>query len=91
MEAPTDVVVPMRRPFDPTVHDLDAGFRLARFADLKGLGCKVPAEALKKFLEPFREQERIQQEADAQQFQYAVPSPRIGANIYNICLEYWLN
>lgn len=25
-----------RRPFDPTAHDLDANFRLTRFADLKG-------------------------------------------------------
>lgn len=26
----------IRRPFDPTAHDLDANFRLTRFADLKG-------------------------------------------------------
>ena len=26
----------MRRPFDPAAHDLDANFRLTRFADLKG-------------------------------------------------------
>ena len=26
----------IRRPFDPTAHELDANFRLTRFADLKG-------------------------------------------------------
>lgn len=26
----------IRRPFDPRAHDLDAHFRLTRFADLKG-------------------------------------------------------
>lgn len=26
----------LRRPFDPVSHDLDATFRLTRFADLKG-------------------------------------------------------
>jgi len=25
----------VRRPFDPTAHELDASFRLTRFADLK--------------------------------------------------------
>ena len=31
----------LRRQFDPTAHDLDSNFRLTRFADLKGRGCKV--------------------------------------------------
>jgi selenide,water dikinase len=26
----------LRRPFDPVAHDLDASFRLTRYADLKG-------------------------------------------------------
>lgn len=26
----------IRRPFDPVAHDLDASFRLTRYADLKG-------------------------------------------------------
>jgi hypothetical protein len=41
----------LRRPFDPVAHDLDASFRLTRFADLKGWGCKVPQEILGKLLE----------------------------------------
>lgn len=41
----------IRRPFDPTAHELDANFRLTRFADLKGRGCKVPQEVLLKLLE----------------------------------------
>lgn len=39
----------LRRPFDPTAHDLEASFRLTRFADLKGRGCKVPQEVLGEF------------------------------------------
>merc|ERR1712150_49386 len=41
----------IKRPFDPTAHELDANFRLTRFADLKGRGCKVPQEVLLKLLE----------------------------------------
>ena len=26
----------LRRPFDPVAHDLDASFRLTKYADLKG-------------------------------------------------------
>ena len=62
MEARTEMAVPVRRPFDPAVHDLDPNFRLTRFADLKGLGCKVPNDAVTRMLEPFREQEKSQLE-----------------------------
>jgi hypothetical protein len=41
----------LRRPFDPAAHDLEPSFRLTRFADLKGRGCKVPQEILFKLLE----------------------------------------
>jgi len=35
--APTNTnALAIRRPFDPRAHDLDAHFRLTRFADLKG-------------------------------------------------------
>jgi len=34
--APNTNALAIRRPFDPTAHDLDANFRLTRFADLKG-------------------------------------------------------
>jgi len=40
----------LRRQFDPTAHDLDANFRLTRFADLKGRGCKVPQDVLNKLV-----------------------------------------
>ena len=78
MEARTEMAVPVRRPFDPAVHDLDPNFRLTRFADLKGLGCKVPNDAVTRMLEPFREQEKSQLEAEQVHFQYVAPSPRIG-------------
>jgi len=37
-----------RRPFDPVCHELDATFRLTKYADLKGWGCKIPQEVLLK-------------------------------------------
>lgn len=40
----------LRRQFDPTAHDLDTNFRLTRFADLKGRGCKVPQDVLNKLV-----------------------------------------
>ncbi len=46
----------IRRPFDPTAHELDANFRLTRFADLKGRGCKVPQEVLLKLLEGLQDE-----------------------------------
>merc|ERR1712112_644501 len=65
----------IRRPFDPTAHDLEANFRLTRFADLKGLGCKVPQEVLLKLLEGLQDQS--QEEDASTQFTH-VPIPKIG-------------
>lgn len=31
-----ETTVQVRRPFDPVAHELDASFRLTKFADLKG-------------------------------------------------------
>ena len=39
-----------RQPFSLTAHELDANFRLTRFASLKGEGCKVPQEVLLKLV-----------------------------------------
>lgn len=36
--------------FDPEKHGLSASFRLTNFTELKGWGCKVPQEQLRKFL-----------------------------------------
>jgi len=74
----SEMAVPVRRPFDPVAFDLDANFRLTRFSDLKGLGCKVPRDGLNKMLEPLKEQERSQLEAEQMHFQYVIPAPRIG-------------
>lgn len=49
--------IPLRRPFDPLIHDLDPHFKLTRFADLKGRGCKVPQDVLNKLLEGFQQDE----------------------------------
>jgi len=73
-----EMAVPVRRPFDPVAFDLDANFRLTRFSDLKGLGCKVPRDGLNKMLEPLKEQEKSQLEAEQMHFQYVIPAPRIG-------------
>lgn len=74
----SEMAVPVRRPFDPVAFDLDANFRLTRFSDLKGLGCKVPRDGLNKMLEPLKEQEKSQLEAEQMHFQYVIPAPRIG-------------
>ena len=67
----------MRRPFDPSAHELDPNFRLTKYADLKGWGCKVPQEVLLKLLEGLQ-QDSSAQDAEQAHFQYATPSPRIG-------------
>jgi len=73
-----EMAVPTRRPFDPVAHELDPNFRLTKFSDLKGLGCKLPRDALNKMLEPLRDQEKSQLEAEQAHFQYVLPSPRMG-------------
>ena len=75
----TEMAVPTRRPFDPVAHDLDPNFRLTKFSDLKGLGCKVPRDTMNKMLEPLRDQEKSQLEAEQAHFQYVMPSPRMGS------------
>ena len=65
------------KPFDPSDHDLDANFRLTRFADLKGWGCKVPQEVLLKLLEGLKE------ETGGQNPYMQIPTPQIGkTNFY---------
>jgi len=85
----SEMAVPVRRPFDPVSFDLDANFRLTRFSDLKGLGCKVPRDGLNKMLEPLKEQEKSQLEAEQMHFQYVIPAPRIGQliarDVINTC------
>ena len=41
----------IKRPFDPTSHELEANFRLIRFAVLKGRLCMFPQEVILKLLE----------------------------------------
>merc|ERR1719383_840628 len=65
----------IRRPFDPTAHELEANFRLTRFADLKGRGCKVPQEVLLKLLEGLQDDQN--QEEHSAHFMH-VPIPKIG-------------
>lgn len=67
----------LRRPFDPTAHDLDASFRLTRFADLKGRCCKVPKEVLEKLVSSLQ-QDYMQ---DPDQPFMPMSSPRIGIGL----------
>ena len=83
----SEMAVPVRRPFDPVAFDLDANFRLTRFSELKGLGCKVPRDGLNKMLEPLKEQEKSQLEAEQMHFQYVIPAPRIGQ--FMACYRYY--
>ena len=66
----------IRRPFDPTVHELEANFRLTRFADLKGRSFKVPKDVLSKLLECLQD-DQSQEEDASTQFTH-VPIPKIG-------------
>lgn len=67
----------LRRPFDPVAHDLDATFRLTRFADLKGWGCKVPQEVLGKLLEGLQADDGSAQDHEHAHFMH-MAIPRIG-------------
>lgn len=45
----------VRESFNPESYDLDKNFRLTRFTELKGTGCKVPQDVLQKLLESLQE------------------------------------
>ncbi|XP_046662012.1 inactive selenide, water dikinase-like protein [Homalodisca vitripennis] len=69
----------LRRPFDPVAHDLEPGFRLTRFADLKGRGCKVPQEVLSKLLEGLHHDENNAPDHEHAHFMHmAIPRYGIG-------------
>jgi len=67
----------LRRPFDPVAHDLDSTFRLSRFADLKGRGCKVPQEVLSKLLEGLQQDDNTAQDYEHSHFMH-MEMPRVG-------------
>lgn len=67
-----------KRPFDPTAHDLEPTFRLTRFADLKGRGCKVPQEVLGKLVSSLQQDYTAQD--DEHQFMH-MALPRIGIGL----------
>lgn len=51
-----------RRPFDPEAHELDKDFRLTKFTELKGWGCKLPQEKLLTLLKELKDDEGEKQE-----------------------------
>ncbi|GCC36793.1 hypothetical protein chiPu_0015292 [Chiloscyllium punctatum] len=63
----------VRETFNPENYELDKNFRLTRFAELKGTGCKVPQDVLLKLLEALQENHYQEDE----QFLGAV-MPRLG-------------
>nr|XP_061812597.1 selenide, water dikinase 1 isoform X3 [Nerophis lumbriciformis] len=63
----------VRESFNPESYELDKNFRLTRFAELKGTGCKVPQDVLQKLLENLQENHYQEDE----QFLGAV-MPRLG-------------
>ena len=65
----------LRRPFDPAAHDLDSSFRLTRFADLKGRGCKVPQDVLNKLVSS------LQQDYSQEHDNFMISVPRIGIGL----------
>ncbi|KAJ8983403.1 hypothetical protein NQ317_010496 [Molorchus minor] len=70
----------LRRPFDPLAHDLEASFRLTRFADLKGRGCKVPQEVLNKLVEGLQQDYNSSSEHEHAHFMH-MAIPRIGIGL----------
>ena len=66
----------LRRSFDPVAHDLDASFRLTKYADLKGWGCKVPQDVLLRLLSGLTDDANIQDHEQNQYLQF--PYTRIG-------------
>lgn len=68
----------LRRPFDPTAHDLEATFRLTRFADLKGRGCKVPQEVLGKLVSSLQQDYTAPEHEHVQFMHMAIPRIGIG-------------
>lgn len=70
----------LRRPFDPLAHDLEASFRLTRFADLKGRGCKVPQEVLNKLVEGLQQDYNAANEHEHAHFMH-MAIPRIGIGL----------
>ena len=75
--ATTTEVTNVRRPFDPQAHDLDPNFRLTKYTELSGSGCKVPQEALNKYLDSLKQQQSAL-EAEQAHFQYLAASPKLG-------------
>ncbi|CAB1313726.1 unnamed protein product [Coregonus sp. 'balchen'] len=63
----------VRESFNPESYELDKSFRLTRFTELKGTGCKVPQDVLQKLLEALQENHYQEDE----QFLGAV-MPRLG-------------
>jgi len=77
----------LRRPFDPTAHDLDGSFRLTRFADLKGRGCKVPQDVLSKLVSALQ-QDYSAQDQEPQFLNVAIPRIGIGLDCSVIPLRH---
>ncbi|XP_016993550.2 inactive selenide, water dikinase-like protein [Drosophila takahashii] len=75
------------RPFDPTDLDLDASFRLTRFADLKGRGCKVPQDVLSKLVSVLQE-DYSAQDQEPQFLNVAIPRIGIGLDCSVIPLRH---
>lgn len=74
-----------RKPFDPVAYDLEGTFRLTKFADLKGRGCKVPQEILSKLLLTLQQNEENGQEEEHSNFMQLLPQPRLGTLYQYIC------
>lgn len=75
----------LRRPFDPLAHDLEANFRLTRFADLKGRGCKVPQEVLNKLVEGLQQDYNAGSDDHAHFMHMAIPRIGIGLDCSVSC------
>ncbi|KAH8273671.1 hypothetical protein KR018_007989 [Drosophila ironensis] len=79
--------VDLRVPFEPSAHDLDLSFRLTRFADLKGRGCKVPQDVLAKLVS-FVHPDFTSEEAKVQYLNRDSQIPEVGLDCSIIPLRH---
>lgn len=80
------------RRFDPEAHELHKDFRLTRYTELKGWGCKVPREALLNLLKGLEPNEGEQGQGDnAEYMQVQSGVPKFGKYLpRRVCMKWYM-
>ena len=77
-QVPGDVPSKVIQAFDPTAHELEANFRLTRFADLKGRNFKVAKDVLSNLLECLKDDQSEEEDTWTQLMHVPIPNIGIG-------------